>query len=57
MTSHLKGGRNVLHPERLDAEEWTKSEAIVLWHGAQEQDVHMILSEAIIRSAADQGYA
>jgi hypothetical protein len=57
MTSRLESGRNVLHAERFDAEKWTKSEAIVLWDGAQEQDVHMILSEAIIRSAADQGCA
>jgi hypothetical protein len=36
MPARLEGGSDVLHAERLDAEEWTKSEAIVVWDGAQE---------------------
>jgi hypothetical protein len=41
MPARLERGRDVLHPERLDAEERSEPEALVRRHGTQQQDVHV----------------
>ena len=40
VAARLERGGDVLHAERLDAEERTEAEAFVSWDRTQQQDVH-----------------
>ena len=40
VAARFERGRDVLHAERLDAEERAEAEAFVARHGTQQQDVH-----------------
>ena len=46
VAARFERGGDVLHAERLDAEERSETESLVAGHGTQQQDVHAISREA-----------